>query len=305
VRKGGTEAGQIHSFIALVRSEGQRLYRDLPWRSIDDAFLVLTSEVMLQQTQVARVLKHWERWISAFPTADALAAASTADVLELWQGMGYHRRALALKRAAEHCSERYEGCLPRSYDELLKLPGVGPATAAGVCVFAWEQPQVYLETNVRTVFLHHFFEERDRISDREIVPLIEKTCDKADPRSWYYALLDYGSHLKSILPNPSRRSLHHARQSTFEGSVRQKRAFLLREVLAAPGSSTTELHEALAQAERTAQRAEVAPEEVATILSALEAEGFLQRRETTEGQTDERAGQPIAHEGQTYWHIAD
>jgi A/G-specific adenine glycosylase len=278
------------TFCALVRAEGVRLYRALPWRHVADPFAVLTSEVMLQQTQVSRVLKHWDRWMSAFPTVDALAAASIVDVLELWQGMGYHRRALALKRAAEQCSRHYQGEVPRGYQQLLELPGVGPATAAGVCVFAWGEPQVYLETNVRAVFLHHFFEGRDKVADREIIPLIEATCDMGDPRSWYYALLDYGNHLKQVLPNPSRRSRHHARQSAFEGSVRQKRAFLLREVLtasAAPGTpaafgvsaafgvTTEDLLEALNRAERAAARDGVTEEDLVGILTALTAEGFL------------------------------
>jgi A/G-specific adenine glycosylase len=248
---------------------------------------VLTSEVMLQQTQVVRVLAHWDRWIGAFPTVDALAAASTTDVLELWQGMGYHRRALALKRAAEECSEHHAGELPRGYDALLRLPGVGPATAAGVCVFAYGEPQVYLETNVRTVFLHHFFEGRDQVPDSEIVPLVEATCDRDDPGNWYYALLDYGSHLKSILPNPSRRSKHHARQSAFEGSVRQKRAFLLRVLLAQPGSSTEDLLELLNTAERAAARDGLTADGLEAILAALAAEGFL------------------ATPDDTHWSIAD
>jgi A/G-specific adenine glycosylase len=264
-------------FIAEVRLEGERLYRDLPWRNIDDPFAVLTSEIMLQQTQVARVLRYWERWMAAFPTVDALAAASMSDVFERWQGMGYHRRALAFKQAAEICSERYQGQVPRGYEELLGLPGVGPATAAGVCVFAYGEPQVYLETNVRTVFLHHFFAGRDQVPDREIIPLIAETCDRADPRSWYYALLDYGNHLKSILPNPSRRSRHHARQSTFEGSVRQKRAELLRLVLARPGSDTEALVAGLNGVEAAAGRDATEAGEVEDVLGILEREGFLTR----------------------------
>jgi A/G-specific adenine glycosylase len=267
--------GAHGAFIALVRREGARLYRDLPWRGIDDPFAILTSEVMLQQTQVTRVLGYWGRWMAAFPTVDALAAASTTDVLDLWQGMGYHRRALALKRAAERCSERYRGEVPRGYDELLELPGVGLATAAGVCVFAYGQPQVYLETNVRTVFLRHFFEGHDRVSDREIIPLVEATCDHDDPRNWYYALLDYGNYLKSILPNPSRRSLHHTRQSSFEGSVRQKRAELLRLVLAQPSVGTDELTMRLNDIERKAGRTPTDRDEVRALLETLAREGFL------------------------------
>jgi A/G-specific adenine glycosylase len=163
----------------------------------------------------------------------------------------------------------------------LSLPGVGPATAAGVCVFAYGQPQVYLETNVRTVFLHHFFEGRDAVSDAELRPLIEATCDKEDPRGWYYALLDYGSHLKSILPNPSRRSRHHTRQSAFEGSSRQKRSELLRLVLAHEGLDTEALAAALGKLERQAGRPATELTEVASLLGALAQEGFLTQSPTT------------------------
>jgi A/G-specific adenine glycosylase len=225
--------------------------------------------------------------MAAFPTIDALAGASTADVLGLWQGLGYHRRALALKRTAELCAERYQGQLPRGMKELLELPGVGSATAAGVCVFAYGEPQVYLETNVRTVFLHHFFAECDQVPDRELVPLIEATCDRTDPRAWYYALLDYGSHLKSILPNPSRRSRHHNRQSPFEGSVRQKRAGLLHLVLAHPeGLRTGGLCAQLNDSERAAGRDATSAEELSALLEALASEGFL-----------------VCHDG--IWRIAD
>lgn len=147
------------AFVARVAEQGCALYRDLPWRHIDDPYAVLVSEVMLQQTQVARVERFWTRFLAAFPTIDALAAASTSDVLELWQGLGYNRRALALKRTADVCAAEHRGQLPRAYDELIALPGIGPATAAGVRAFAFEEPGVYLETNVRAVFLHDVFRE--------------------------------------------------------------------------------------------------------------------------------------------------
>lgn len=151
------EAFDLERFVERVWAEGASRYRELPWRNIDDAYGVLVSEVMLQQTQVSRVLKHWERFMALFPTIDALAAADTAFVLEQWQGLGYNRRALALKRAAEQCSERYAGALPRTREELVELPGIGQATAAGVISFAYNEPSVYIETNVRTVFIHELF----------------------------------------------------------------------------------------------------------------------------------------------------
>jgi A/G-specific adenine glycosylase len=282
-------------FQDCVMQEGLRLYRDLPWRGIDDPYAVLVSEVMLQQTQVVRVLGRWEQWLEVFPTVDALAAASLSDVLERWQGMGYNRRAMALKRCADELSATLQGTLPHEYDALVRLPGIGPATAAGICVFAYQQPQVYLETNVRTVFLHEFFAEDDAVSDRELIPYVAQTCLTDDPRSWYYALLDYGAHLKKTVVNPSRRSAHYHMQSAFEGSKRQKRAELLRLVLAFPGAGTEELCTKLAAIDERAGRAALACDEVHELLGVLAREGFLvQENESgthaTGGDVDACAG---------------
>lgn len=265
-------------FMVRVREKGAAHYRDLPWRNIDDAYAVLVSEVMLQQTQVARVLNYWERFLRAFPTVDALAAAATSDVLQLWQGLGYNRRALALKRAAEECSRTYEGRLPRDYDDLVALPGIGPATAAGVRAFAFRLPGVYLETNVRTVFLHELFVGREGVADRELIPLVADACPSEDARAWYYALLDYGAALKAEGANASRRSAHYARQSTFEGSRRQKRAWIVRYVLAAEeGVAQAQVLAALNEAELRAKRDAVDEGLFASIIDDLVEEGFFER----------------------------
>ena len=266
-------------FVELVRSEGERLYRVLPWRCIDDPYAVLVSEVMLQQTQVARVEKHWTRFLGLFPTIDALAAAGTADVLAQWQGLGYNRRALALKRAAEVCAAERGGKLPDTAEELEALPGIGPATAAGVMAFAYNRPSVYIETNVRTVFLHELFPACDKVSDRQLAPLVAATCPEDDARAWYYALLDYGAHLKTLVANPSRRSAHYTRQSAFEGSRRQKRAELVRIVLAEPGIGADELAERLDAFERAAGRDGVDAATFDSIVGDLVAEGFFRSEE--------------------------
>lgn len=262
-------------FAARVRTQGEAHFRELPWRFIDDAYGVLVSEVMLQQTQVPRVLSRWPRFMRTFPTIDALAAAATSDVLAEWQGLGYNRRALALKRTAEICAETYAGALPAAYDELLALPGVGPATAAGVMAFAYNRPALYLETNVRTVFLHEVFPDRDQVSDREIAPLVELTCPARDARRWYYALLDYGAHLKATLPNPSRRSAHYAKQSAFAGSRRQKRAELVRIVLAGESVPRAEAAAALDAFERAHGRDPLDPVLFESLVADLAAEGFF------------------------------
>ena len=271
----------LDAFVRKVRSEGKKHHRDLAWRYIDDAYAVLVSEIMLQQTQVARVEKYWPRFLKTFPTLDALASADTSLVLEHWQGLGYNRRALALKRTAEECALQFEGELPRTYDELLKLPGIGPATAGGVMAFAYQKPALYLETNVRTVFLHELFPHEEGVSDKTLEPLVLETCSKEDPRGWYYALLDYGAYLKSILPNPSRRSKHHSKQSVFEGSKRQKRAELVRIVLGAPGISSAEAKRALDEFEHEKGRSEITEDLFQSLITDLSSEGFFTFNETT------------------------
>ena len=269
------------AFVEAVRAEGARHHRDLPWRYLDDPYAVLVSEIMLQQTQVARVGRYWDRFLAAFPTLDALAAAQPAEVLELWQGLGYNRRALALKRAADQCAAEHAGRLPETAEGLQALPGIGPATAAGVMAFAHNRPDVYVETNVRTVFIHCLFPGRDRVADREIVPLVADTCPEDDPRSWYYALLDYGAHLKQEVANPSRRSAHHTRQSAFEGSRRQKRAEVLRVVLAEPGIPLDDAHARLNAFEAAGGRGSVDRALFESIVDDLVSEGFFRR----DGQT--------------------
>jgi A/G-specific adenine glycosylase len=237
------------------------------------------SEIMLQQTQVARVVPYYERWLEDFPTLEALAAAPLEAVLRAWQGLGYNRRAVALKQLAEELVARAQRAggveparVPDSAEELIALPGVGPATAAGVRAFAYGHPAGYLETNVRAVVLHELFSDADGVPDTAVRPLVEQAAAEAsrqgiDSRTWNYALLDYGAHLKSSVENPSRRSAHHARQSAFEGSRRQKRARLLRAVLDVPGLTAEELSTEMG----------IAAGECLALLEELTAEGFVSR----------------------------
>ncbi len=259
-----------HEVLDFYREHGRI---GMPWRETRDPYCIWVSEVMLQQTQVARVLPAYEAWIERFPTADALAAASTSDVLEAWQGLGYNRRAIALKRAAETISTECGGVVPAEEDALRALPGIGPATAAGIRVFAFDQPAHYLETNVRAALLHGLLGDRDDVPDRDLVPLLDALLpepdDEADVRTWYYALMDYGAHLKRTLPNPSRRSRHHTRQSSFEGSHRQKRSRLLRAVMSEPGRTVDEIADGLGYDIVMAE----------SLVAELEGEGFLVSRD--------------------------
>ncbi len=204
---------------------------DLLWRKTRDPYEILVSEIMLQQTQVSRVLKRYPEFISRFPTAEALAKAPVLEVLATWQGLGYNRRALNLKGAAEAVMRDLGGVFPKTAEDLESLPGVGQSTRGALMAFAFGIPTAFIETNIRSIYLHHFFKDKKSVSDRDILPVIEETLDRKNPRDWYYALMDYGVHLKETLPNPSRRSKHHAKQSAFKGSNREVRSLILSSVL--------------------------------------------------------------------------
>lgn len=233
----------------------------LPWRKTRDPYKILVSELMLQQTQVARVIPKYEAFLKRFPTFSALAKAPLIDILKEWQGLGYNRRAKYLHEAAKViCSAKasFSELAPLSRlasgtfasqfttEFLESLPGVGPYTARAVSVFAYNRPEVFIETNIRTVFTHFYFPDIEKVSDKEILPLIERDLKKSkmEPRDFYAALMDYGSHLKASGVRINNKSKHYAKQSKFEGSARQKRAALLRDALKA-GKSEKELEKLL------------------------------------------------------------
>ena len=198
---------------------------------------------MLQQTQVTRVIPKYKEFLKRFPNFDALARAPLSDVLKAWQGLGYNRRAKYLWTTAQQVIMEHGGKLPSDPAVLQKLPGVGPNTAGALVAFAFNKPVVFIETNIRSVFIHEFFKNRRVITDKDILPLIERTCP-AEPRrsrEWYYALMDYGAMLKATKPNPSRRSSHHSRQSQFEGSNRQLRGAIIRILAATHDTTAAEL----------------------------------------------------------------
>lgn len=198
---------------------------DLPWRHDLRPYSILVSELMLQQTQVDRVRPKYLHFMKKFPDEIALSQAKLGDVLISWQGLGYNRRAKYLLQTAREVEKL--GSFPKTLDELLLLPGIGPYTAGAILAFAYNQPVVMIETNIRSVFLHHFFPDQIKVSDTELLPLIEASVDKNNPRSWYWALMDYGSFLKSQVKNPSQRSKQYSKQSKFAGSRRELRGKII------------------------------------------------------------------------------
>lgn len=220
----------ISSFIRIVLAHYREAGRHtLPWRKTRDPYRVMVSETMLQQTQVRRVIPYYRDFLRKFPSVRALAQAPLSEVLKAWSGLGYNRRAKMLHDAAKAVVAHHGGVMPRDREELEALPGVGVYTAGAVRAFALDAPEVLIETNIRTVLIHHFFPRGRSVSDRRLLPILEACIAAVEsPREWYAALMDYGTHLKSLHPNPSRKSKHHVRQSRFEGSLRQVRGALLK-----------------------------------------------------------------------------
>jgi A/G-specific adenine glycosylase len=207
---------------------------ELPWRKTDDPYKILVSEVMLQQTQVDRVIGFYEAFIKAYPTLKKLAAAPLKDVLRAWQGLGYNRRAKMLHEAAKRAAAEFGGKLPGTVEGLESLSGVGPYTARAVAAFARNKDAVFVETNIRTAVIHHFFRGTQAVHDKEIAAVLARALPRGRAREGYAALMDYGSHLKRSGVKLNRRAKSYAKQSAFEGSYRQARGAILRALLTGP-----------------------------------------------------------------------
>jgi len=205
--------------------------RNLPWRKTKNPYHILVSEIMLQQTQVERVIPKYEEFIKKFPNIETLAKAPLKEVLGIWKGLGYNRRALNLKRSAEIITSNFAGKIPKSLEELKTLPGIGSYTAGAVLTFAYNQPEVFIETNIRTVYTYFFFSTKKSVDDKEILGIVKKTIDLKKPREWYYALMDYGSMLKKKGIRINSQSLHYSKQSAFKGSNREVRSKILQYIL--------------------------------------------------------------------------
>jgi A/G-specific adenine glycosylase len=196
---------------------------------------------MLQQTQAQRVVPKFLAWMERFPDARSLAEASVPEVLALWSGLGYNRRALALHRAAGIIASLPEGAIPPDEAFLRSLPGVGPYTSRAVLAFAFNLPGVFLETNIRTVILKHYFPGAEGVKDAELEKVAAEVLDRESPRLWYNALMDYGAEIKRTEANHSRRSSGYARQAPFATSFRRVRGAMLKYLLERGPSSLEEM----------------------------------------------------------------
>lgn len=203
----------------------------LPWRVTTDPYRILVSEVMLQQTQVDRVIPYYRDFLKHFPTVRVLASAPLKDVLGAWQGLGYNRRAKMLHEAAKVVVSEHRGKMPQDAATLRTLPGIGPYTASAVAAFSNNSDQILIETNIRTVITHHFFPQENVVSDSEILLILEQVYPRGRAREWYAALMDYGTYLKRSGIRINNRAKGYTKQSTFKGSLREVRGAILRVLL--------------------------------------------------------------------------
>ncbi len=252
-------------FKALVQRDGKRLFRGMPWREASDdgsfdPYRILVSEVMLQQTQVPRVIPKFNAFMERFSDIESLAQAPLADVLALWSGLGYNRRAKYLHEAAQQLSVSAK---PWNYESLVACKGIGHNTAKAVLVYAYNQPQVFIETNIRTVIIHYFFHDSTSVSDVEIEAVLADVIDKKDARLWYWVMMDLGADIKAHAGNIARKSAGYKKQSSFQGSLRQIRGKVLKELLDSPKSE--------------ADFSDASDARLSEVLAALEAERLIHR----------------------------
>ncbi|MFX1376688.1 MAG: A/G-specific adenine glycosylase [Promethearchaeota archaeon] len=266
LKESGLTFDLIHLFQTIILKFYKNFKRNFPFRKEITPYYVVVSEIMLQQTQTDRVSKKFLEFIKKFPDFFTLSKTPLDDVLKAWQGLGYNRRAIALKKISEIMVNDYNGVLPDSIETLKTFPQIGHNTACSIVTFAFNKPTVFIETNIRRVYIYFFFPGKNNVTDREIMPIVEKTINRENPREWYYALMDYGVMLKKKYPDLNKRSANYRKQAPFKGSSRQIRGEILRILVKKKMLSLTELEKKLNN---------VNLQKLKKILGQLEKEGFI------------------------------
>lgn len=261
---------RVEKFQQTIRNFYDNHGRNLPWRNTTNPYNIFVSEIMLQQTQAQRVIPKYHEWIAAWPTFQALANADKSEVLQRWQGLGYNRRANYLYQSAQTVVSQHDGSLPKEESDLLSLHGVGTYTAGALQAFCFYKAVVFVETNIRTVFIHHYYPNQDSISDKQIKARVQETLPTDNIREWYWGLMDYGHYLKQEVGNLNRQSETHQTQNNFEGSNRQLRSKLLKFIL---NNEPVSLQEIKKNIEQKTQR----QHGVKTNLKNLRQEGLINR----------------------------
>ncbi len=260
----------IELFKKIIYDYYRNHKRKFPFRERVTPYNVLVSEIMLQQTQTGRVVEKFLKFIQKFPDFLTLSSASLEEVLGIWKGLGYNRRAIALKKIAEIVINDFNGKLPDSLEILKSFPQIGHNTASSILAFAFNKAVFFIETNIRRVYIYFFFPDKNKIEDKEIMSIIKKTIDNNNPRKWYYALMDYGVMLKKTHPEINKRSVLYRKQSPFKGSTRQVRGKILKLLINEGPMEITKIQE----------RSKILDKErIKKILVQLKQEGFIESRD--------------------------
>jgi len=263
----GLTSDVIKLFQNIIYDYYERNRREFPFRKNLNPYRVLVSEIMLQQTQTNRVSEKYIEFINKFPDFQVLSESTLDDVLKIWQGLGYNRRAIALKKISEIVMKEYKGELPDSVEILKSFPQIGHNTASSIVTFAFNQPSIFIETNIRRIYIYFFFPGKDGIKDTQILPFVEQTMDIGNPREWYYALMDYGVMLKKTHPELNKRSAHYKKQKSFKGSNRQIRGKILKFLIEENGLLKSEI----------CSKLKLEANKLDKILNQLMKEGFIKK----------------------------
>jgi len=266
-KKEGLNREVIRTFQNIIYSYFKQYGRDFPFRKEINPYNVVISEMMLQQTQTNRVIEKFQQFIQEFPDFQSLANAPLTDVLKLWQGLGYNRRAVALKKIAEKVVNKFDGILPADVEILKSFPQIGHNTASSIVAFAFNMPTFFIEVNIRRVYIYFFFPGKSSIEDSVIMPVVRKTLDRSNVRKWYYALMDYGVMLKKTHPELNKRSAHYRKQSKFKGSNREIRGKILKLIIASSNLTEVEISKEL----------KINSKKLKEILNLLIKEGFIKQ----------------------------
>ncbi len=266
-KKEGLTQKVVNTFRNIILSYFKQYGRDFPFRKEINPYNVVVSEMMLQQTQTNRVAEKFQQFIQEFPDFQSLVNAPLNEVLKIWQGLGYNRRAVALKKIAEKVVNEFDGILPADVEILNSLPQIGHNTASSIVAFAFNLPTFFIEVNIRRVYIYFFFPGKSSIQDRVIMPIVRKTLDSSNVRKWYYALMDFGVMLKKNHPELNKRSAHYRKQSKFKGSSREIRGKILKLLLASSNLTEAEIFKEL----------KINSKKLKDILDLLIKEGFIKQ----------------------------
>ncbi len=269
-KENGLTPRVIELFHKFIFDYYKNYKRKFPFRERITPFNVLVSEIMLQQTQTGRVSEKFIEFIKRFPDFLSLSKASLEEVLKEWKGLGYNRRAIALKKIAEMIINDFNGELPDSLETLKTFPQIGHNTASSIITFAFNKPMAFIETNIRRVYIYFFFPNKIKVNDKEIMTIVKRTINKNNPREWYYALMDYGVMLKKTHPELNKRSAHYRKQAPFNGSTRQIRGELIKLLIKEGKIKIPEIQEKINIKDT---------KRIKEILNQLKKEGFIEIKE--------------------------